>query len=888
VDLGAGIALAAAAVNLSMGALHVAIARVPGWRITRLFAAIAFTAAGYNAISLVFSTGGFSDTVYLAAGNLTYLVATIHAVCWILYAYADKHGSLRQAPKFITRLAVAAVLAAAVVTATGGLFYPRVGLVHIRRAGITYHFPLTTLLGDSYGFVLIALGGIAFARLLSRYRAGEGALKWQLVFYCVFLFCAVDEVLVANRLVRFPSLLDAGFVLVVAPLTLHTVRRISNDEQRLRELSGHLKGEVARRTEERDEVRKALQETQEDLRDVVSSLDEIVWEADARSLEILSVSTGAARLLGYPSSDDRRNSFWARYVHPEDRDRLRAEALDALRTNEVVRLEHRMLAADGRTLWFRDSLHPVADPNGNVARLRGVMTDITESRRAHESLVESEERFRKIADAAPVLIWVYDERGQATYVNRQALAFHGRSLEQLCGDRWKELVHAEDRERVEAIVKEAVASPRDYQMEFRQLRADGEYRWMLSTATPRFAGLDYAGHIGTMVDITQHRRDREQGLAAQKLESLGVLAGGVAHDFNNLLGSILANSELLLADLPAGAAAREGIDRINAVAARAAEIVRELMTFAGQENPKFEPVDVSSLVREMLELLKVSISKLAVIRVELADGLPAVMANASQIRQVVMNLITNASEALGNAGGVISVGSDLRWIRRDDPESGDLAEGGYVRLRIGDTGCGMSKEIQDRIFDPFFSTKFSGRGLGLAAVQGIVRSHRGTIQLTSAPGEGASFEILLPCAPAMATPSMDVRSPEQAPATVNSAATVLVVEDEEMLRIAVCRMLRKKGFRVIEAGDGDAALEIIRKQPAEIGVVLLDMTLPGISGKQLFEALRAIRPDVRVILTTAYSKEMATNALGSLQAWGFIRKPYHIADLVAMLKSAEE
>uniref|UniRef100_Q023H0 histidine kinase n=1 Tax=Solibacter usitatus (strain Ellin6076) TaxID=234267 RepID=Q023H0_SOLUE len=411
---------------------------------------------------------------------------------------------------------------------------------------------------------------------------------------------------------------------------------------------------------------------------------------------------------------------------------------------------------------------------------------------------------------------------------------------------------------------------------------------MLSTATQRFAGPDYAGHIGTMVDITQHRRDREQGLAAQKLESLGVLAGGVAHDFNNLLGSILANSELLLADLPADAPAREGIDRINAVAVRAAEIVRELMTFAGHENPIFEPVSISSLVREMLELLKVSISKLAVIRVDLADGLPAVMANASQIRQVVMNLITNASEALGKAHGVISVSSDMRRVLRDDADTGELAEGEYVRLRVSDTGCGMTKEIQDRIFDPFFSTKFSGRGLGLAAVQGIVRSHRGAIQLTSAPGEGTCFEVLLPCAPPNARPPDEARVPEPAPATASAATTVLVVEDEEVLRAAVCKMLRKKDFIVIEAADGNAALEALRGRAAEIGVILLDMTLPGISGKQLFEELRAIRPEARVILTTAYSKEMAANALGSLEAWGFIRKPYHISDLVAMLRSAGE
>ena len=439
-----------------------------------------------------------------------------------------------------------------------------------------------------------------------------------------------------------------------------------------------------------------------------------------------------------------------------------------------------------------------------------------------------------------------------------------------------------------SVVMAAVASQREYQMEFRQRRADGEFRWVLSTAVPRFAGAEYAGHIGTVVDITQLKRDQEQGLAAQKLESLGVLAGGVAHDFNNLLGSILADSELLLADLADDSPVHDGIKRIEAVAVRAAEIVRELLTFAGQENPSFEPVDVSNLVREMLELLKVSISKHAEMRMDLADDLPAVRANASQIRQIVMNLITNASEALGQEGGVIAVSTRLVRIGRDSLERGELPEGEYVRLRVSDTGCGMTREIQDKIFDPFFTTKFAGRGLGLAAVQGIVRSHRGSIHLASAPGAGTRFEILLPCAQEAVRLAPDVLPPDSAVVVAPSVTgTVLVVDDEEMLRIAVCKMLRKERYTVIEAGDGDAALELFRANAAEIGVILLDMTLPGISGRKLFEELRRIRPDVRVILTTAYTKEMATNAIGTQQAWGFIRKPYHIADLIGLLRRTE-
>ena len=884
-DLGDGIALTAAAVNLSIGVLHGAIARAPGWRIARYFAAIALTAAGYNALSVVSRMRELPDSAYLFTANLSYLLVTAHAISWLLYTYADKHGSLAVTPKYIVWSATAAMALVIIFTATVWSFDSNIGIVSDGSAALGHRLPGVTLTGRAHWLAFLVLSGVAFLRLAIRFGRGEKALRWQVVFFGVFLLCAINELLVANRKTTIPSLIDFGLVLALMPLTLYTVRRISSDARRLRELSSYLKEEVTRRTEERDAARKALQETQEDLREVVSSLDEIVWEAEAQSLDILLVSAGAAKLLGYHSGDDRPTSFWPRYVHPEDRERLMVEARRAIRTNETVRVEHRMLTSDGRVLWFRDSLHPVVAPQGPPTRLRGVMSDITENRRAQDSLAESEARFQRIADAAPVLIWAHDQCGRVTYVNRQALVYHGRSLDQLRGDGWTELVHADDRERVRSVVSESLALQREYQMAFRQRRSDGEHRWMFGTAVPRFAGSEFAGHIGTVVDITQLKRDQEQGSAAQKLESLGALAGGVAHDFNNLLGRILADSELLLSDLAEDAQAREGIGRIHAIAGQAAEIVRELLTFASHENPTFGPVELSGLVREMLELLKSSISKHAVIRVSLPGNIPAVMASASQLRQVVMNLITNASEALHDGPGVISVTCELARIARDSPDRGDLAEGQYIRLKVSDTGCGMNKEVQERIFDPFFTTKFSGRGLGMVAVQGIVRSHRGAIHLTSAPGAGTCFEVVLPCVQEV------YKAPEQnssikAAAMGTEDSKVLVVDDEEMLRIAVCKMLRKKNFSVLEAKDGHAALEIFRSRSLEIGVILLDMTLPGISGRKLFDELRRIRPDIRIILTTAYSKEMAANTLGGPQAWGFIRKPYHIADLVALLQRA--
>ena len=316
VDLGSSIAVTAAAGNLSMGALHIAMARAPGWRIARFPAAIALTAAAYNIVSLAFSLDGFSDAAYLTAGNLTFLILTVHSACWILYAYAGTDGSLARTPKHILLLAVSAVAVCALLAGSGQLLYPGAAGVTTGLTNIRYHLPATTPVGYASGVLVTALGGFAFVRLALRFRRGERTLGWQLVFYVAFLLCVIEQALVSNRLLNLPSLLDIGLLLVVMPLTLHTVRRISTDARRLQLLSGYLQAEVARRTEERDEVRKALLETQEDLRDVVSSLDEIVWEADAQTLNVTSVSVGAAKLLGYPAGDDRKSSFWSRYVHP--------------------------------------------------------------------------------------------------------------------------------------------------------------------------------------------------------------------------------------------------------------------------------------------------------------------------------------------------------------------------------------------------------------------------------------------------------------------------------------------------------------------------------------------------------------------------------------------
>jgi PAS domain S-box-containing protein len=386
-----------------------------------------------------------------------------------------------------------------------------------------------------------------------------------------------------------------------------------------------------------------------------------------------------------------------------------------------------------------------------LSALRANLEEQVQKRTAE--LRESEARFRNMADAAPVMIWASDTSKRCVFFNRGWLDFTGRSLEQELDAGWTEGVHPEDAEFCLAIYHSSFDQRRSYETEYRLRRADGEYRWILERGVPRISpdGV-FAGFIGSGIDITDLKQNHETMLAAQKLESLGVMAAGVAHDFGNLLGGILGETDLALMEMPRGSAGRESVERIAAMAEFATEIVRLLMASAatGVESSAMEAVDLSFLVEQTLRLQTISLSKRASVRTSLATGLPAVWGNVAQLRQVVMNLLTNASDALEGKDGTINVATGLAhlgpWPTAGDSSFSTLRDGDYVRLTVSDTGCGMSPETRAKIFDQFFTTKTQGRGLGLAAVHGIVRSHGGAINVVSSRGAGAMFEILLPCA----------------------------------------------------------------------------------------------------------------------------------------------
>jgi two-component system, cell cycle sensor histidine kinase and response regulator CckA len=544
--------------------------------------------------------------------------------------------------------------------------------------------------------------------------------------------------------------------------------------------------------------------------------------------------------------------------------------------------DFRLRRVDGSPVSVNISCRPVHDAASDSTWLLGLFADISQRKQSEAALHESEERFRNMADTAPVMIWIAGPDKLATYFNRCCLDFTGHTLEQKVGESWVASVHPEDRQGFLAIYSASFDDRRNFQASFRLLRADGEYRWVLISGVPRFTtdGV-FVGFIGACVDVTDLRRSQEQILARQKLESIGVLAGGIAHDFNNLLAGILSEAELAATELEPGCPL-DAMERIILAAVRGAEIVRQLMIYSGQnsQEPLDESVDVSLLVEEMLGLLKVSLSKNTVLKPDLQPDLPAVPGRASQIRQIVMNLIINASEAIGDNGGVIIVRTSHKLL----PAEPDLPARDYLSLEVSDTGCGMTEEVQTKVFDPFFSTKFAGRGLGLAVVQGIVRDHGGTINLVSGPGLGTKFEILLPCF--CETPQLQrgVIAQTSRRGFVPRERIVLVVEDESLLRTALSNMLRKNGFDVLEAGDGSSALELLREHQVAIDVMLLDITLPGVASREVFEQARHLRGNLKTILTSAYGRETVDAAFAGLPVERFLRKPFQFAELMGLLQ----
>ena len=526
-----------------------------------------------------------------------------------------------------------------------------------------------------------------------------------------------------------------------------------------------------------------------------------------------------------------------------------------------------------------------------------IVRDITERKRAEEALRESEGRFRELCNSLPQLVWTCQPDGPCNFLSKQWIDYTGVPAEEQLGYGWLEQLHPDDREPTVAAWQAAVDSGSDFFVEFRIRRHDGEYG---SFDTRALRLRDAQGRtvrwVGSNTDITERKQAEERQRnfeaklqQAQKLESLGVLAGGIAHDFNNLLMGVLGNAEIALLELPPESPARGELQHITTAALRAAELTKQMLAYSGKGKFVVQGLNLSKLVEEMAELLQVSISKKVVLKYNFGDKLPPIEADAAQIRQVVMNLIINAAEAIGEKSGVVTVSTgvmeaDHSYLSETYLDE-NLPEGYYVSLEVADTGCGMDEQTRKKIFDPFFTTKSTGRGLGLAAVLGIVRGHGGALKIYSQPQRGSTFKVLFPASQQAVEESVGPSAREQ---EWRGSGVILVVDDEETVRITTKLILEKLGFTVLTAEDGRAALEVFRSRVDEIVAVLLDLTMPHLDGEETFRELRRIRPDVRVILCSGYNEQETTNRFAGKGLAGFIQKPYGVRPLGEKMRQVLE
>jgi len=507
-----------------------------------------------------------------------------------------------------------------------------------------------------------------------------------------------------------------------------------------------------------------------------------------------------------------------------------------------------------------------------------------------ESLRASEERCRSILKNAPGIIVAADPDGTVTFVNR---TFSGIPPERVVGTSVLDHVLPEHRQTTQDALERALSA--------------GETVTYEVVANPLGVPVPVESSVGPLerdgriigvtivsTDISERKRDDEErrklevGMQnAQRLESLGVLAGGVAHDFNNLLEVILGSADLALKDIAPEAQQRRWVEKIELAARRASELTKQMLAYAGQVTSVAEPLDLNALVAEMENLLKVSISKKVVLNHERGAEIAFVEADASQMRQVIMNLIMNASEAIGDESGSVEIRVSEVDVNEESVSrmcvGDDLSAGRYVSLEVTDTGCGMAAETRSRLFDPFFTTKFAGRGLGLASVLGIVRAHGGAIEVRSQPNEGSTFRILLPVAASGASArSKDRGSPDR---DWRGGGTLLVADDEESVREIVEEMLVRRGFTVITAADGREAVRIFGNISNQIDAVLLDLTMPHMDGDAALRKMRRLRPDLKAILWSGYEEQTARKRCDGQERIALLQKPFDAETLVDTLRT---
>ena len=650
--------------------------------------------------------------------------------------------------------------------------------------------------------------------------------------------------------------------------------RVADRTEELRKANERLQLELA----ERKRAEEARQESEERFRAIFSIASVGIDLVDEQG-RFLEVNNALSQILARTPNELRRVTVFD-VSHPGDLDKSR-EMHEAMVHGEIdsYRLEKRYVRKGGEIIWADTAVSAIRDADGQYRATVGVVRDITHIKQSEEARVLLDAAVEQAAEA----IVVTDAAGTIKYVNPAKERISGYSREELLGKNTRILKSGEHDAAFYRNLWDTVTAGNVWSGRFVNRRKDGLLYHEEATISPvKDASGKIVNYVAVKRDITEHLELSKQLQQAQKMEAIGTLAGGIAHDFNNVLQVTLGYSELLLGDEDLPPHCRSDLKKINESARRGADLVARLLTFSRKTEINPQPLNLNRRITELRKMLERTIPRMIEIKLSLSERLDTINADPTQIDQVLMNLAVNARDAMPEGGQFLLETSNLRLDEEYAKAHLEARPGKYVLLTVTDNGLGMDKDTLEHIFEPFYTTKAvgEGTGLGLAMVHGIVKQHGGHIWCYSEPGHGTTFRIYFP-----ALVSDEEEEPtKSSPLPRGGSETILLVDDEELIRELGARILTKAGYKVITASNGREALEVYKTRKGEISLVILDLIMPEMGGKQCLQALLTLAPSLKVVIASGFSANGHTRDALASGAKGFVNKPYDLREVQQVVR----
>ncbi|MFC2140995.1 response regulator [Acidobacteriota bacterium] len=684
---------------------------------------------------------------------------------------------------------------------------------------------------------------------------------------------------------RIKGLEIGGDAFLVKPIDEEELVAQVNVMLRIRRSRDELEAEKEHLEEIDQEKTRALEESEEKLHMLFTMTHDLITlcDADAR---VIWANPAWRKIFG-PELGKKQDLFTL--IHTADVKKVK-NAWQAMKTgkSKIKNLEYRLKIPNGEYRTVESSVHKAAGGGNRMFYI--IAHDITERKKAGEALKESEERYRTITENSPDIITRYDKQLRHIYVSPNIITLSGKKAEEYIGKTYKEMGYPEEVcLPVEEAITKTFKSGEQQELEYEYHPPNTPASIFISQRLKPEFGSDgtVESVIGVSHDITERKKLEEQLRQAQKMEAIGTLAGGIAHDFNNILGVIMGYTELSLEETPGKEFHHRNLKQVLAAARRGEEMVKQILAFSRKSEEEKKPVYINHILKEALKMLRSSLPTTIEIKSQIEGNLRLVMANPTQVQQVIMNLSTNAAHAMREDGGVLEITLNEMIIKgnEDDLMELNLAPGRYQLMTVKDTGHGMTPGIMERIFEPYFTTKRPGEGtgMGLSVVHGIIKSHGGEIRVFSEPFKGTTFHVYLPVAEDAKEPSIKKEHPVS-----GGSERVLFVDDDNSLAEMGKLMLEKLGYNVTVRTSSIEALEVFRKTPNKFDLVITDQTMPNKTGTQLTRELLRIRPDIPVILSTGFSETVNKENFKALGIRAFVMKPIVKNDIAKIIRKVLE